>query len=388
MSNQTQVIEKITGGSAILYGTASRAISASYAPGGSVGTDISVNTVTASVSIKTPYVEFTSGSNPAYKQGLLFYDTSSYTLSHYNENSQMTVNLGQESIIRIFNSSSNAMANGAVVYLSGSYNNYPNAWLAQADNSDRFDIGGVATTTIPAFSYGYLTTSGRVNGLSLNYPVGSTLWLSQTQSGSYQTTLPTGAAERSQVGILVSSGSGASTLVVDMHPAAYSSLAAPIKGYIQLPVQMAKLPATSSARIDASENNYRLLYSATLNQSASWQFLMPSNYLSKPTASLVYSMNTLQSGTNAVIWQVSCCNTQPTEDSNVLTLGNNIFTSSLTNNQGAGLPTVAMIPLTNNDNITASNFYYMRVERLASAAADTATNDAELLGLAFEYTAI
>lgn len=153
---------------------------------------------------------------------------------------------------------------------------------------------------------------------------------------------------------------------------------------IALPVQSAKLPSTSSARIDAAENNWRLLYDASAPQSASWQLRVPSNYLSNPTVSLVYSMNATQTGSNAVIWRVSTFNPSTSTDVNTVSNISVIYTSSLSSGQAAGKPVYANVPIANSS-ITASNYCLLTVERMASATADTATSDAELLALSFEF---
>jgi len=135
--------------------------------------------------------------------------------------------LGTEQLVRVYNSSSQMIINGSPCYISGSSLNHPNAWYAFADGTGtKFDVAGVATTTISASQFGYLAVSGRVNGLSLNFPVGSQLWLSPTASGSYTSSMPTGSFEKSFIGDIVSSGSGTTTLIVDLHPHAYGAATA------------------------------------------------------------------------------------------------------------------------------------------------------------------
>jgi hypothetical protein len=153
-------------------------------------------------------------------------------LAYYNENSQVTVNLGRESLIRVFNSSSTPYQNGVPVYLSASTNTYPNAWLARADRGVSSDVSGVTTTYISASGYGYVSRLGRVNGISLNYPIGTTLWLSATQSGSYQATQPTGSYEGVQIGTVVASGSNTSILATDITRHVFTSTTAFTASYV------------------------------------------------------------------------------------------------------------------------------------------------------------
>jgi len=203
---------------------ATQSISASYVS----GSNSTISNLTSST-IFVQAINFNSGTIPAWDEGAMYYDTASSTLAYYNDNSQMTVNLGQETIVKVFNSSSNIIANGSPVYLSGSFATTPQAWLAIADGTgQKADVAGVTTTTIPIKGYGYVTSYGEVNGLSLNFPTGSYLWLSSTTSGSYQLTSPPGSLEKVQVGILINSGSGTSMLMVDVDQNVFSAYTASI----------------------------------------------------------------------------------------------------------------------------------------------------------------
>jgi uncharacterized protein YjiK len=155
-------------------------------------------------------------------------------------------------------------------------------------------------------------------------------------------------------------------------------------GYINLPVQSAKLPITSSARIDAGDTGWKLLFDPTSNQSASYQFLVPHDYYNKPTASLTFAMASTQTGTNAVAWKVNVY-VPSGEDVQTPSVASNIFTSSLTNNQAAGIPTYATIGLLNDDGMSAGEYCWINIERIANAAVDTATGDVEMVSLAFVY---
>jgi len=212
---------------------------------------ISSSVITASIAALTQINLATQSLAPAWGEGVIFYDTASHTLSHYNENSQMTVNLGQEQIIRVYNSSSNHIQNGSPCYISSSSpNGLPLAYLAIADGSgNKFDVAGVATTVISQSQYGYLTVSGKVNGLSINFPVGSPLWLSATSSGSYQVTQPTGSYERVFIGDLLASGSGTSTIGVDLHCHAYGAITASYAGSLVGSASITTLRISSSANV-------------------------------------------------------------------------------------------------------------------------------------------
>jgi hypothetical protein len=161
-----------------------------------------------------------------------------------------------------------------------------------------------------------------------------------------------------------------------------------VTGTGSMPINMvsAKFPATSSARLDSGENGWRLLFDAGAPQSASWQFLVPSDYIQSASLKIAFAMNGLQSGTNNVIWRVNLYCPASTNDFSGSSNQGFIFTSSLTNNQVAGLPTYAEIALSSvNVSMSADTYCWLNLERMASATSDTATTDAEVMGMMFKY---
>jgi hypothetical protein len=155
---------------------------------------------------------------------------------------------------------------------------------------------------------------------------------------------------------------------------------------IPIAVQSAKFPLSSSARMDASQNAWRLLYDSVTPQSASWQLMVPRNYAGKPTASLVFSMDDDQLGTTAVAWRISTWNPPASGDYNLITASVVVSTASLSNDQVNGQLTYVDVPL-NTSAITASNFMWINIERMASATVDDAEGNAELLAIQFNYNA-
>jgi len=368
------------------------------------------NSTTASFSIYATTASYLvsnlSGSNPPHTPGTVFYDTSSYTLVYYNDNTQMMVNVGQEGIIRVFNSASNTIQNGAATYISSSFNNIPCAWLAIADGTrTKFNFAGVATTTINPFTYGYITLYGRVNGLSVNLPTGSPLWLSSTTSGSFQTTQPAFPSEQVFVGTLVASGSGTSTILVSSNEHAYGAITASYsqtssytitssyvsgrKGFVWFPIQSAKLPSTSSARIDAGNRTWRLLFDPTSNQSASWQFVIPPDYASSPKIYMKYSVTAAQGipvSSSAWAFKTAAVGQGITVDT--FTTASTVLTASVSSSQAANTMITTSLSLTNSTNITASEMLVFEVERLASNVIDTVSTDVAIHGLMFEYVTL
>jgi len=130
------------------------------------------------------YVYFpgqSSSGNPTHQVGRVFYDTDAHTLCYYNEQADVTVNIGQEQLVRVSNGETGTILNGSVVFASGAQGNRPKAFLASAENTsvDRHDVIGVATHDIT--SQGYVTVNGLVNGLNTTgFTEGDTVYLSLT----------------------------------------------------------------------------------------------------------------------------------------------------------------------------------------------------------------
>lgn len=155
------------------------------------------NTITNMIGItggiSTPVnIDFNTTDTPVYLEGRVFYDNKHKTLAYYNDESDMTVNIGQEQILRVYNSTGATITNGSVVYINGSQGNRPTIALADASaESTSARTIGVATHDIEDSSTGYITLNGVVNGLDTSGNTeGAAVWLS-TITGTYTETPPT-----------------------------------------------------------------------------------------------------------------------------------------------------------------------------------------------------
>jgi hypothetical protein len=195
-----------------------------------------------------------TASSPTYRQGLLYYNTSSYCYTYFNETG--SINVGREQQFRCYNSSSTTIYNGAPVYMSGSTGNYPNIYAALSDGTwTKSNVLGLATQDISFGNYGYVTRLGRVDGITrgLPFPVGTVLYLSPFLSGSLTSTNPTGSFESVNIGIVIASGSGGSTVAVDIGKAVLQSLTS-------------SYAITASYCVTASA----ISYTTNIQSSASW----------------------------------------------------------------------------------------------------------------------
>ena len=174
--------------------------------------------VTQNVSVGS-YVDLnTAPSNPTHSEGRLFYDNTQKSLAYYNEDSEMTLQIGQETVVRVYNKSGATINNASVVRITGSDGaGFPAISLADATSAVNSEIIGMTTTEIANDSYGYVTTDGKVSGVDTSLlSDGVELFLSTTP-GEYTTTVPATPNIAQAVGYVSSVGASGSILV-NLHP--------------------------------------------------------------------------------------------------------------------------------------------------------------------------
>ncbi len=142
---------------------------------------------------------------PVHQEGVLFYDDNSHSFSYYNDIADMTVNISQELIVRVFNNTGVPIPNGTPVRMIGTVNNLPSVAACIADNYTNALIGGVTTHEIADQEEGYVTIMGSVGDIDTStFAVGDRLYLSESVAGGF-VTFPEGDIV-SYVGSVLSSG--------------------------------------------------------------------------------------------------------------------------------------------------------------------------------------
>jgi len=161
-------------------------VTGNYLPlsGGTVTGD---TTFTSGVTIN--YLDFdTTPTVPSPTGGTLYYNSTENALSYkpITPSNDVTVNLGQESIIRIYNNSGVQINNGQALHITGSTSGSPTVSLAvgEGGSASQFQISGIATHDIPNSSFGFMTVFGTVRDINLTgFTVGEQIYLSQTVPG-------------------------------------------------------------------------------------------------------------------------------------------------------------------------------------------------------------
>jgi hypothetical protein len=141
----------------------------------------------------TTSVKFnTAGGNPTYAEGLLFYDNTQKALSYYNSEADVTLNLGQENFVYVYNNTGSTITDGQVVYINGVNAGVPTIALARSDAETTAHAAGVATHAIETGTHGFVTAFGEINNLDTNaFNAGDTLYLSPTTAGALTNVRPT-----------------------------------------------------------------------------------------------------------------------------------------------------------------------------------------------------
>jgi hypothetical protein len=130
-----------------------------------------------------------------WKEGRVFWDKSKHALAYYNDEEDITVDLGQEFLIPVYNNTGSIIANGKIVYPTGSIvppgETEARHTIALADASKKAKCRTIAVAThdIGVNEPGYVTRLGSVGGLNTAGMSGQ-VYLSTDGSGDFTTALP------------------------------------------------------------------------------------------------------------------------------------------------------------------------------------------------------
>ena len=145
----------------------------------------------------------------------------------------VTLQLGQEQLINVRNSSGAAISNGKVVMMTGTVGVSGRITVGLFDGSDAKKILGVATEDIANGSDGFVTTFGKVRGINTSsWAEGAVLYT--TSSGGLTSTAPV-TGVKMPIAVVINSHATAGTLFVRINPldlAAYEPANTNIQSHI------------------------------------------------------------------------------------------------------------------------------------------------------------
>jgi hypothetical protein len=152
--------------------------------------------------VTAPFLTLSGNASPTYGGGRSYYDTSCECYTIFNNDNNISLQVGQEEWIRVLNNSGSTIANGAAIYISGASGGLPTIALAQA-NSGTTTIGvGLATESISNGAIGYVTSLGVVHGLNTStFSIGP-VYISEVTPGALTQTIPSSPNFRYRIGIV------------------------------------------------------------------------------------------------------------------------------------------------------------------------------------------
>lgn len=159
---------------------------------------------------------FNAISAPAHQEGLLFYDAARDTLSVYNAEADVTMNIGEEIYFPVYNDSGSTITNGSVVYPTGfdAGTGLPTIGLADASDKDKCQRVGMVTHDIEDGTKGYVTRLGSVGDLDTAGLTGY-IYLSATTPGAYVQDPPDDGSFRVCIGAVGNADASTGTIIVD-----------------------------------------------------------------------------------------------------------------------------------------------------------------------------
>lgn len=168
------------------------------------------------------YIDFETGAAaPAQSEGRVFYDDDEKTLAVYNNEAEITLQLGQEMFIRATNKTGSTISNGELVYINGAQGSRPTIALAKADAAATCQVIAMATHDIEDNTTGFVTNNGLVHDVNTDsITAGDALFLSATAAGEYTDTAPTAPNFIIQIGRVIFENSTSGIIYIDIGPTA------------------------------------------------------------------------------------------------------------------------------------------------------------------------
>lgn len=139
------------------------------------------------------YIDFdVSASIPAYKAARIFHDTNTNDLSYYLPLANQALQIGQQTVVKVKNSSGSPIAKGKLVHITGGVGDNPLINTASWENDDNSaNTLGMLMSTVADGGFGYALLNGVMSGVNTDpatYSEGQVVYLSS--SGDYTNVTP------------------------------------------------------------------------------------------------------------------------------------------------------------------------------------------------------
>ena len=130
---------------------------------------------------------------------------------------QVTLQVGQEQVIKVVNKTGSPIVNGKLVYINGHQGNRPTVAYAIGTSDSTSQVIGMLTQTIPNNEEGFVTISGYVRDIDTDaYTEGDALWLSPTSAGDFTNVEPSVPHYCPRIGYVATSHQTVGKILIDL----------------------------------------------------------------------------------------------------------------------------------------------------------------------------
>jgi hypothetical protein len=171
-------------------------------------------------SVFTDYIDFAQTGPHTNTPGRLTWNEADGTLDLHLKGGNVTLQVGQEEVVRVVNKSGTNLIDGQVVYISGAQGNRVKVDLAVANGSSTLarTVIGLVTEPILNNQEGFVTISGLVRNLDTSaFTDGDVLYLSTTP-GAITNVPPTAPVHRVVVGFCINANPAVGSIFVTVQP--------------------------------------------------------------------------------------------------------------------------------------------------------------------------
>ena len=151
-------------------------------------------------------------------EGVLFWDSSEYTLAYNTEVPGVTIGLGQTGNLRGINLAGIDILRGQVISIIGSSENLPSFGLAESSLPTGFQTVGIAVNDISNNAIGYVKTTGIFTDMNTSSWLEGDLLYLGTAPGSLTKTIPIAPKATIEMGTVLVSSATAGKFLVNITP--------------------------------------------------------------------------------------------------------------------------------------------------------------------------
>lgn len=164
------------------------------------------------------YLDFDTAATNTAGVGKVYWNDADGTLEFGLKGGNVTLQVGQEQVVRIFNNTAGAFSDMQVIRITGASGQKLTASLAQADSEvNSASSLAVVTESISAAAEGFATTSGLVRNINTSaFSEGAPLYLSPSVAGGITATRPSAPNHTVLVGWCVRSHASAGVIYVNI----------------------------------------------------------------------------------------------------------------------------------------------------------------------------